>query len=66
MISPSGRVIGRTGVSEQQVVQGPVELRGGKTIAVRVGNWPMIVIALGLIAGAHVLRRRAAPSPDHR
>ncbi|HUP75497.1 MAG TPA: apolipoprotein N-acyltransferase [Acidimicrobiales bacterium] len=66
MVTPSGRVIGRTGVSEQQVVQGPVELRGGKTLAVRVGNWPMILIAFGLIAGAHVLRRRAAPSPDHR
>ena len=66
LITPSGRVIDRTAVSEQRVVQGAVELRGGKTIAVRVGDWPMLVIALALVAAGHVLRRRATPSPDRR
>jgi apolipoprotein N-acyltransferase len=66
IVSPSGRVIERTGVSERRVVQGTVELRGGETIAVRVGDWPMLVIALVLVAGAHWFTRRAAPSPDHR
>jgi apolipoprotein N-acyltransferase len=66
LITPSGRVIDRTAVSEQRVVQGSVELRGGKTIAVRVGDWPMLILALALIAGGHVVRRRAAPSPDRR
>jgi apolipoprotein N-acyltransferase len=66
LITPSGRVIDRTAVSEQRVVEGSVELRGGKTIAVRVGDWPMLILALALIAGGHVVRRRAAPSPDRR
>ncbi|MEO8695596.1 MAG: apolipoprotein N-acyltransferase [Acidimicrobiales bacterium] len=66
LVTPSGRVIDRTGVSEQQVVQGTVELRGGKTIAVRVGDWPMFVIGFVLIAAAQLLRRRATPSPDRR
>jgi apolipoprotein N-acyltransferase len=70
LVTPSGRVIDRTGVSEQAVVQGTVELRGGKTIAVRVGDWPMLVIALMLMAGGHLLNPRvtprATPSPDHR
>ena len=66
IVTSSGRVIDRTGVSEQQVVQGAVELRGGETIAVRVGDWPMLVIGFALIATAHLLRRRATPSPDRR
>lgn len=66
IVTPSGRVIDRTAVSEQAVVQGSAELRGGKTIAVRVGDWPMLVIALASIAGGHALRRRATPSPDRR
>jgi apolipoprotein N-acyltransferase len=66
LVTPSGRVIDRTSVSEQAVVQGTVELRGGKTIAVRVGDWPMMVIALALLAAGQLLTRRATPSPDHR
>jgi apolipoprotein N-acyltransferase len=66
IVTPSGRVIDRTAVSEQRVVQGAVELRGGNTIAVRVGDWPMLVIGFALVAGAHLLRRRATPSPDRR
>lgn len=66
LITPSGRVIDRTAVSEQAVVQGAVELRSGKTIAVRVGDWPMLIVALALIAGGHALKRRATPSPGRR
>ena len=66
IVTPSGRVIDRTGVSEQKVVQGSVELRGGKTIAVRVGDTPMFVIGIALIVAAHRIRRRREPSPDHR
>ena len=66
IVTPSGRVIDRTGVSEQKVVQGTVELRGGETIAIRVGNWPMFVVAIALVAAGHLLRRRAALSPDRR
>jgi apolipoprotein N-acyltransferase len=60
LVTPSGRVIDRTGVSEQHVVQGTVELRGGETIAVRVGDWPMLVVALALVGGGRLLTRRAA------
>ena len=66
LVTPSGRVVDRTAVSEQRVVQGAVELRGGKTIAVRVGDWPMIFIGYALVAAAQLLRRRATPSPDRR
>jgi apolipoprotein N-acyltransferase len=66
IVTPSGHVIGRTAVSEQAVVQSSVELRGGKTIAVRVGDWPMFLIAAALIVAAYRVRRRREPSPDHR
>ena len=66
IVTPSGRVIDRTSVSEQQVVQGTVELRSGRTVAVRVGDWPMLVVALALIAGGAEIRRRGARSPDRR
>ena len=66
IITPSGRVIDRTSVSEQAVVQGNVALRGGQTLAVRFGDWPMLVIGLLLVGGGEVIRRRGSPSPDHR
>ena len=60
LIDPSGRVVDRTAVSEQRVIQGTVELRSGQTIAVRFGEWPMVVIAFTLIVAAYRYQRRTA------
>jgi apolipoprotein N-acyltransferase len=66
IIDPDANVLARTAISEQGVVQGTVELREGKTIAVRVGSWPMVVVALGLLAAAAVVGRPGpGPSPLH-
>jgi len=66
IVTPSGHVIDRTSVSEQAVVQGTVELRGGQTIAVRFGDWPMLFIGVLLLGGGEWIRRRGSRSPDHR
>ena len=42
IITSDGDVVDRTSVSEQRVIEGVVELRSGKTLAVRVGIWPML------------------------
>jgi len=52
IITPDGEVIDRTAVSERAVVQGTVETREGLTIYTRLGDWPMLVLGLGLVAGA--------------
>lgn len=66
IITPDGEVIDRTAVSERAVVQGTIELRGGDTWYVAVGDWPMIVGSMIAIAAAWLLARRppevAAPT----
>jgi len=46
IVTPRGDVIDRSGVSEQKVIQGTVELREGVTWAVRWGRTPMLLVAL--------------------
>jgi apolipoprotein N-acyltransferase len=58
VISPDGDVLQRTGVSEQKVLQATVERRSGQTIATRVGDWPMLLVALALVAAGWTLDRR--------
>ncbi len=58
IITPQGDVLDRTAVSERAVVQGTVELREGKTLAVAVGPWPMLGTAVALTAIGEGLRRR--------
>lgn len=48
IISDTGEVLQRTGIGEQAVLSGTVELRDGQTIATRVGDW----LAVGLSAVA--------------
>ncbi len=48
VINPSGDVVQRTGISERAVLIDTVEMRRGRTLASRVGRWP--VVAYGLIA----------------
>lgn len=67
IVTPDGDVIDRSGVSEQKVIQGTIELRDGLTWAVRFGRWPAVLTALMALAGGHGIARRsdtAAPVPD--
>ncbi|HJO18945.1 MAG TPA: nitrilase-related carbon-nitrogen hydrolase, partial [Acidimicrobiales bacterium] len=63
VIDAQGRVLDRTGVSEQAVLHATVELRGGNTWATRFGPWPMLALGLGLLAVAWIPERRR-PSPE--
>jgi apolipoprotein N-acyltransferase len=58
IIEPDGTVRARTAIGEQAVLQDTVEMRGGETIAVRVGRWPMLLISVALLVAAQVLARR--------
>jgi apolipoprotein N-acyltransferase len=62
IIEPDGTVRARTTIGEQAVLQDTVEMRGGDTIAVRVGRWPMLAVAALLIALSHVLASERRPS----
>ena len=57
-VDPDGNVYQRTAVSERKVIQAEVELRTGQTLATRVGPWPMIALALAVLAAAWVQQTR--------
>ena len=48
IIDPSGKVIQRTGISEQAVLQADVGIRTGNTWYTEIGIWPMLVISFML------------------
>ena len=58
VVNPDGDVIERTAVSEMAVIHQTVELRDGKTIATRVGRWPMVAFALLALAAAWIGHQR--------
>ena len=72
VITPDGEVLQRTAVSEQKVLYDTVELRTGKTIYVRVGDYLAIGFALACLAAGWFVERRGwlrgpgSPSPDRR
>ena len=59
VIDPRGTVLDRTGVSERSVLRASVELREGRTLAVALGDWPALVLAVGLLVGGWGVARRA-------
>jgi apolipoprotein N-acyltransferase len=61
IVDPNGRVVERTGISERAVLVDTVEMRRGRTLASRVGWWPVVVYGVGAIAagGAPWIRDRA-------
>lgn len=63
VISPSGEVRYRTGVSEQTVVFAEVALRSGRTPYVLVGDAPVVIAGVLAIAGSVVIRRRRVALP---
>ena len=64
VVNPDGEVLERTGVSERAVLHTTVERRSGQTIATRVGDWPMFLIALALLTAGWLLQRRTSPTLD--
>jgi apolipoprotein N-acyltransferase len=62
VVNADGEVLQRTGVSERKVLQAAVERRSGLTIATRVGDWPMLLVALALVAIGWALERRRTGS----
>lgn len=61
VITPNGRVVQRTAVSEREVVRATIELRGGRTWAVTGGDWPALAIALVALVAGWAARRRTVP-----
>ena len=67
VIDDRGRMVVRSSVGEQRVIQQTVELREGLTIYTRLGNLPGVLAALVLIvAGWAVERGAVAGRPRSR
>ena len=68
IVTPGGRVVDRTGVSERAVLHGTVELRSGRTWALTVGDHLPVALALATVAGGWLLevRSRRGASPARR
>jgi apolipoprotein N-acyltransferase len=74
IIGPRGQVRARTGLGGAQVLTATVARRTGLTPYGRLGDGPVVVLSLGLLAGAWLAERRqqrrrqrgqpAAPLPD--
>ncbi len=68
-VTPDGRVLDRTGTSEQAVRVHTVGLREGETLYVRFGDAPVVVLAAAMLASALALterdRRRARRLSAH-
>jgi apolipoprotein N-acyltransferase len=55
IIDPDGNLVARTGVGEQAVLHGTVELREGLTWATRLGPVPMLVLSVLLAIAGHAI-----------
>jgi apolipoprotein N-acyltransferase len=62
-VDPDGRVVERTGISEQRVLQREIERRQGLTPAMRWGPAPVVLASLLALAGAWWWRRRPVSAP---
>jgi apolipoprotein N-acyltransferase len=58
LVDPDGRVIARTSISEQAVIQEVVSLREGDTIATVIGPLPVVVFSALTVALAWLLQWR--------
>jgi apolipoprotein N-acyltransferase len=59
-VTPDGDVLQRTSVSERAVIRQTIETRTGLTLYTRTGDWPMLLLALLLVASAHIALVRHA------
>lgn len=58
IVTPDGKVVDRTAISEARVLQDTIQTREGHTLATRVGDLPMLLLATGLMIAAQLLSRR--------
>jgi apolipoprotein N-acyltransferase len=58
VVTPSGEVLQRTGVSERAILYDTVELRDGETLYVRFGDLPALALAALSLAGGWLADRR--------
>jgi apolipoprotein N-acyltransferase len=58
LIDARGRIIARIPQFKPGVLTGTVQPRAGDTPYVRVGNWPVLLFALALLAAALLFGRR--------
>jgi apolipoprotein N-acyltransferase len=64
IITPSGEVVQRSGISEQRVLEGTIQRRTGLTWATRLGDWPALILAAMAVAlGWFNTRRHARAAP---
>ena len=65
LIDHNGRVLARTTLGAQQVIVGRVEQRSGRTVFLRVGDIPLLLLCvIGLLAAQPRRHRRAAFFPS--
>lgn len=62
VIDPRGNLLRRTNVGERETIIATVEMRDGRTLASRVGWWPVVLYGLGAIAAAHIVELRRRPT----
>jgi len=64
IVTPSGEVVERTGISEQRVLEATIQRRSGQTWATRLGDWPALILGAVLIALGwfHSRRNRHRPA----
>ena len=60
VITPSGIVESRSGISEQKVLYSTIGLREGNTLATRWGYWPMILLSITAFIASWVIGRQEA------
>lgn len=57
-VTPSGAVVDRTGVGEQRVIVGQIDLRDGRTWYSRIGDVALVIVALAVLVGSWLADRR--------
>jgi apolipoprotein N-acyltransferase len=59
VIDPQGNVLQRTGVGERATLVATVEMRDGRTLASRVGWWPVVLYGILALVATRVLESRS-------
>ncbi len=58
VVDPVGRVIARSGTFRQDTVSATIHWMRSHTVYELAGDWPWLLVSLGLLAGCFVARRR--------
>jgi apolipoprotein N-acyltransferase len=60
VVDPVGRVIAHSGTFRQETVAATIHWMQSSTVYEKVGDWPWLLVSVGLLAGCFVTRRRAS------